>query len=170
MAGSLFANAGYGLPMTTMDSNHSHSKEGIRTWLRLLSCEKSIEQELRGRFRDHFTVTLPQFDVLAELKRAGKPLTMSQLSSELMVSNGNITGVVDRLEKGGLVSRDRCTQDRRVQFIGLTPAGANQFRKMARRHEKWLAELFSELTIDDMDELQKLLLKARRSVTSSAPA
>ncbi|MEX2495191.1 MAG: MarR family transcriptional regulator, partial [Woeseia sp.] len=109
-------------------SQRSHSKEGIRTWLRLLSCEKSIEQQLRSRFRDHFPVTLPQFDVLAELQRAGKPLTMSQLSSELMVSNGNITGVVDRLEKGGYVRRDRCAQDRRVQFIALTPPGAKEFR------------------------------------------
>jgi DNA-binding MarR family transcriptional regulator len=152
------------------ESQHSHSKEGIRTWLRLLSCEKSIEQELRSRFRGHFTVTLPQFDVLAELKRAGRPLTMSQLSSELMVSNGNITGVVDRLEKGGLVSRDRCNKDRRVQFIALTPLGAKQFQQMARRHEKWLAELFSELTVTDMDDLQKLLLKARRSATTGTAA
>lgn len=151
-------------------SQRSHSKEGIRTWLRLLSCEKSIERQLRGRFRDHFTVTLPQFDVLAELQRAGKPLTMSQLSSELMVSNGNITGVVDRLEKGGYVRRDRCKQDRRIQFIALTPAGAKEFRQMARRHEKWLDELFSGLTVADMDDLQKLLLKARNSVTASAPA
>jgi len=150
-------------------SRDSHSKEGIRTWLRLLSCEKTIEQQLRSRFRDHFTVTLPQFDVLAELQRAGKPLTMSQLSSELMVSNGNITGVVDRLEKGGFVRRDRCTQDRRIQFIALTQAGAKAFQQMARRHEKWLAELFSGLTLDDMDALQKLLLKARSSVTASAP-
>lgn len=146
----------------------SHSKEGIRTWLRLLSCEKTIEQRLRSRFREHFTVTLPQFDVLSELQRAGKPLTMSQLSGELMVSNGNITGVVDRLAKAGYVSRDRCSDDRRVQFIALTPHGVKEFRRMARRHEQWLEELFAGLTLADMNGLQALLLKARHSVTAAA--
>lgn len=151
-------------------SRRSHSKEGIRTWLRLLSCEKSIERRLRSRFRDHFTVTLPQFDVLAELQRAGKPLTMSQLSSELMVSNGNITGVVDRLEKAGYVRRDRGSEDRRIQYIALTAQGAKEFQRMARRHERWVDELFSGLTLEDMNALQALLLKARRSVTSETPA
>lgn len=148
----------------------THSKESIRTWLRLLSCEATVERRLRSRFREHFTVTLPQFDVLSELQRASEPLTMSQLSSELMVSNGNITGVVDRLEKGGFVTRDRSLQDRRIQYIALTESGAKEFQRMARRHEKWLAELFAGLTLSDMGELQKLLLKARNSVTAATPA
>lgn len=148
----------------------SHSKESIRTWLRLLSCEATIEQQLRSRFREHFRVTLPQFDVLAELQRAGQPLTMSRLSSELMVSNGNITGVVDRLEKAGYVKRGRSKQDRRIQYIALTEAGAKEFQGMARRHEKWLADLFSGLTVSEMGKLQKLLLKARNSVTGAVPA
>jgi len=71
------------------------SKESIRTWLRLLSCETVIEQRIRSKFRENFSVTLPQFDVLSELEHANETLTMSQLSKELMVSNGNITGVVD---------------------------------------------------------------------------
>lgn len=157
------------MPATDKVSSHSRSKEGIRTWLRLLSCEKSIEQRLRSRFRDHFTVTLPQFDVLSELQRAGKPLTMSQLSGELMVSNGNITGVVDRLAKAGYVSRDRCPKDRRIQFIALTARGAKEFRRMARCHEQWMGELLAGLTLEDMTGLQALLLKARRSVTSATP-
>ncbi|MEE3236748.1 MAG: MarR family transcriptional regulator, partial [Pseudomonadota bacterium] len=61
------------------------SKEAIRTWLRLLSCETVIEQRLRRRFREEFSVTLPQFDVLSELEHAGHKMTMSELSRELMV-------------------------------------------------------------------------------------
>jgi DNA-binding MarR family transcriptional regulator len=156
------------MPASGKESRHSHSKEGIRTWLRLLSCEKTIEQRLRSRFRDHFTVTLTQFDVLSELQRAGKPLTMSQLSGELMVSNGNTTGVVDRLAKAGYVSRDRSSKDRRIQFIALTKRGAKEFRRMARRHEQWLDELFAGLTLKDMTGLQALLLKARHSATAPA--
>ncbi len=146
-------------------NEHPRSKEAIRTWLRLLSCESVIERELRSQFRENFKITLPQFDVLSELERTGNPMTMSELSRELMVSNGNVTGVIDRLEKGGLVSRTRAEHDRRVQYIALTVEGRRRFDEMAGRHEEWLNELFSELSQSDMTELQSLLLKARNSAT-----
>lgn len=140
------------------------SQEAVRVWLRLLSCETVIEQHLRTSLRRDYSVTLPQFDVLAELERAQGPLTMSQLSRELMVSNGNVTGVIDRLEASGLVIRKRASHDKRVQYIDLTARGRNGFRKMARRHAQWLEKLFSGLTIAEMKNLQELLLKTRRSI------
>lgn len=146
--------------------DNSRSKESIRTWLRLLSCETVIEQRLRSLFRSNFSVTLPQFDVLSELERAGRQLTMSELSRQLMVSNGNVTGVIDRLEKNGFVTRKRAEHDRRIQYIELTPHGRERFDVMARHHESWLTELFDELSLGDMSELQKLLLKTRNSVST----
>lgn len=143
------------------------SKESIRTWLRLLSCETLIEQNIRSKFRENFKVTLPQFDVLSELEHAADKLTMSQLSKELMVSNGNITGVVDRLEKNGLVKRTRPDHDRRIQFIELTDTGASEFKHMARHHERWLEELFAEVSVEDMNGLQQLLLTMRESVSTA---
>jgi len=141
----------------------SRSKESIRTWLRLLSCETVIEQQLRSLFRTRYAVTLPQFDVLSELERSGKAMTMSELSRELMVSNGNVTGVIDRLEKGGLVTRTRAEHDRRIQYIELTDDGRSKFDEMAKSHEQWLNNLFSQLSTKDMASLQKLLLKTRDS-------
>ena len=141
-----------------------HSKESLRTWLRLLSCETVIEQQLRTLLRQNFSVTLPQFDVLSELERAGEPLTMSQLSKELMVSNGNVTGVIDRLEKVDFVKRVRAERDRRIQYIELTTAGRKEFGQMAIEHERWLADLMSDLSMTDMGRLQHLLLKTRQSV------
>ena len=143
------------------------SKESVRTWLRLLSCESMIEQNVRSRFRQNFEVTLPQFDVLSELERSADRLTMSQLSKELMVSNGNITGVVDRLEKSGLVERTRPKHDRRVQFIELTDAGKSEFKRMARHHERWIDELLGGLSVEDMQRLQRLLIKTRESVSTT---
>lgn len=145
----------------------SRGKESLRLWLRLLSCEAVIEQRVRALFREHFEVTLPQFDVLSELERAGKPLTMSQLSRELMVSNGNVTGVIDRLSKNDLVRRVRSQEDRRIQYIELTEAGLSAFRRMARRHESWVQELFADLPLDDMRQLQDLLLKTRQAITTA---
>ena len=78
---------------------HTRAKQSLRLWLRLLACESLVEQTVRTRLRTTFSITLPQFDVLSELERAGDPLTMSQLSQNLMVSNGNVTGVIDRLER-----------------------------------------------------------------------
>ncbi len=141
-----------------------HSKESLRTWLRLLSCETVIEQQLRTLLRQNFSVTLPQFDVLSELERAGEPLTMSQLSKELMVSNGNVTGVIDRLEKVDFVKRVRAERDRRIQYIELTTTGRKEFGQMAIEHERWLADLMSNLSMTDMGQLQHLLLKTRQSV------
>ena len=144
-----------------------HSKESLRTWLRLLSCETVIEQQLRTLLRQNFSVTLPQFDVLSELERAGDPLTMSQLSKELMVSNGNVTGVIDRLEKTGFVKRVRAEHDRRIQYIELTTRGRKEFTRMASRHERWVAELLSNLSMTEMNQLQDLLLRARESVSDA---
>lgn len=145
----------------------NRSKESVRTWLRLLICESMIEQNVRSRFRLNFKVTLPQFDVLSELERSADRLTMSQLSKELMVSNGNITGVVDRLEKNGLVARTRPQHDRRVQYIELTDAGRSEFERMARHHERWIDELLSGMSMEDMQRMQKLLIKARDSVSTA---
>lgn len=143
------------------------SKESLRTWLRLLSCETVIEQSIRSRFREHFDVTLPQFDVLSELEHATGKLTMSQLSKELMVSNGNITGVVDRLEKSGMVNRIRPEHDRRVQYIELTENGTTEFRRIAKLHEEWLDSWFSGVSLEEMQTLQALLLKIRGSVATA---
>lgn len=125
-----------------------------------------IEQHLRSRFRKEFAVTLPQFDVLSELERVGHKMTMSELSRELMVSNGNVTGVIDRLEKSGFVTRTRAEHDRRVQYIDLTDRGRKEWEGMAASHEGWLDDLLAGLTIDDMADLQALLIKTRDSVSS----
>src|SRR5690606_23029265 len=138
-------------------------KESLRLWLRLLSCERAVEQRVRSLLREQFGVTLPQFDVLSELERSEGPLTMTQLSTELMVSNGNITGLIDRLERDGLVRRTPSKGDRRVQYIELTAKGSANFRAIARAHETWVTQLFGGLTQTELRALQALLLKARRS-------
>ncbi|HET6565765.1 MAG TPA: MarR family transcriptional regulator [Xanthomonadales bacterium] len=153
--------------MANPDQTENRQKDSLRTWLRLLSCESVIEQRLRTVFRQHFDVTLPQFDVLSELEHASTPLTMSELSRELMVSNGNITGVIDRLVTIGLVQRERPEHDRRIQYIQLTEHGSREFRKMAALHESWVDQLFTDLSPREMQQLQSLLLKARGSAINN---
>ena len=142
----------------------SVSKQYLRTWLRLLSCSSMTEQALRARLRKEYDLTLPQFDVLAELDRAGKPQTMSELSKNLMVSNGNVTGVIDRLVQRGLVKRVVLPNDRRVQNIEMLPAGVELFKEVAKSHEKWVAQMFGGMLEREATVLYDLLGRAKRSV------
>jgi hypothetical protein len=68
----------------------------IRLWLRLLTCTTLIEGEVRGRLRERFDVTLPRFDLMAQLDKVPDGMTLSDVSKRMMVSNGNVTGLVER--------------------------------------------------------------------------
>ena len=70
---------------------------------------------MRRRLRDSFDVTLPRFDLMAQLDRAPNGMTLGELSQRMMVSNGNVTGLVDRLVEQGLISRRPSPKDRRAQ-------------------------------------------------------
>ena len=78
------------------------SKMRLRLWLKILKASKFIESELRERLRIEFETTLPRFDVMAALYRAEKGLKMNALSGVLKVSNGNVTGIIDRLVNDGV--------------------------------------------------------------------
>ncbi|MCS4503969.1 HTH-type transcriptional regulator MhqR [wastewater metagenome] len=143
------------------DDTDPRNKKVLRLWLRMLPAVGLVEQQLRSRFREHFTITLPQFDVLAELERADRPQTMSELSRLLLVSSGNVTGLVDRLVRSGYVNRRPCPDDRRVQWVELSDKGRAEFDTMARAHEAWLVELFDELSDAEVDELNRLMARMK---------
>jgi DNA-binding MarR family transcriptional regulator len=136
----------------------------LRLWLRLLTCSNLIEAEVRARLRERFGTTLPRFDLLAQLDRAPDGLTMGDLSSRLMVSNGNVTGLTDALEREGLVSRAPEPQDRRSLRIRLTPQGKRAFDAMTPIHEDWIDMMMNGLTRREMADLLELLGKLKRSV------
>jgi len=142
----------------------------LRLWLRLLTCTTMIEGEVRSRLRDRFSVTLPRFDLMAQLDRVPEGMTLSDVSKRMMVSNGNVTGLVERLVVSGHLDRRTSDQDRRVQVIRLTKAGRAEFRKMAAEHQGWIAGIFSDLTEKDVRELMRLLAKTKASAQKSALA
>jgi DNA-binding MarR family transcriptional regulator len=113
-------------------------KERVRLWLRLLRATRLIEAEMRERLKAEFDTTLPRFDVMAALDRQPDGMMMSELSRFLLVSNGNVTGIVDRLVSDGLVARTARDGDRRAFIVKLTEAGAIQFKAMAAAHERWI--------------------------------
>jgi DNA-binding MarR family transcriptional regulator len=151
------------------DAPEDHKAE-LRLWLRLLSSTNLISTEVRRRLRTQFDVTLPRFDLLAQLDREKEGLRLGELSKRMMVTNGNVTGLVERLMKEGLIRRESVDGDRRVGLVTLTRAGRAAFSRMAAAHELWLAELFAGLAPADIDLLMKGLAAVKHSVTAHAAA
>ena len=133
----------------------------LRIWLRLLTCTQLIERRVRSGLREEFATTLPRFDLMAQLERHRDGLKMNELSRLLMVTGGNVTAIVDQLEKEGLVERLDEPDDRRAFRIRLTRAGEKSFAEMARAHERWVVELLAGLSARERDELLKLLAKLK---------
>jgi DNA-binding MarR family transcriptional regulator len=133
------------------------SKERLRLWIRLLRASRVVESELRERLKREFNSTLPRFDVMAALYREPDGMLMTDLSRFLLVSNGNVTGIVDRLVSDGFVVRAQREGDRRTSIVRLTPRGEEEFRRMAAIHEGWIGELLGDVGEDDARRLSAML-------------
>ena len=133
------------------------SKARLRLWVRLLRASRLIESAARERLKSQFNATLPRFDVMAALYRKPNGMLMSEISRFLMVSNGNVTGIVDRLVSDGLVARAQRNGDRRTSFITLTRKGRAAFAEMAAAHESWVDELLGGLSVRDAEQMSAKL-------------
>jgi len=137
------------------------SKKRLRLWLQMLKTTRFIENELREELRLGFQSTLPRFDVMAMLDRTREGLRMSQLSQQLMVSNGNVTGIIDRLVQEGFVMRVSVKGDKRATLVRLTPNGIEKFAEMAAEHETWINKHLSEISAEEVDHFSEVLSKIR---------
>ena len=146
------------LPVRRPDAD---SKARLRLWIRLLRASRLIEGVARERLKSQFNATLPRFDVMAALFRQPEGMLMSEISRFLMVSNGNVTGIVDRLVSDGFVVRSQRNGDRRTSFISLTRKGRSVFADMAAAHETWVDELLGGITARDADQLSAKLRSFR---------
>ncbi len=136
-------------------------KARLRLWIRLLRASRFIEGVTRERFKTQFNMTLPRFDVMAALYRQPEGMLMSEIARFLIVSNGNVTGIVDRLISEGLVARSQRNGDRRTSFITLTRRGRAAFAAMAEAHEHWIAELLGGVSARDAEQLSAKLKSFR---------
>lgn len=148
------------------DGNISGGPADIRLWLRLLGCSTVIEKRLRRKLAERSS-TLPRFDVMAALVRYPEGLTMSALSRQLLVSNGNITHLVHWLAKERLVEIEQCSRDGRSTITRLTPKGAEAFAELSREHHQWVEAMFAGLATNDKERLFALLGRLRASVEDS---
>lgn len=137
------------------------SKDRLRLWIRLLRAARTIEGQLRERLKTEFNSTLPRFDVMAALYRQSDGMLMSDLSRYLLVSNGNVTGIVDRLVSDGFVARTKRDGDRRTSIVTLTEAGSAAFTRMAAAHEQWVDTMLDGVNPSDARALSAMLKNFR---------
>lgn len=152
--------------LATETRSGSRRQQDLRIWLRLLACSTLIEGRVRKGLRENFETTLPRFDLMAQLDRAKSGLTMGELSRRLMVSNGNVTGLIDRLAAEGMVERRPDETDRRAQLVRLTDAGKRAFHAMTPAHENWVAHALAALTAAEKAQLLDLLTKLKSALAN----
>jgi DNA-binding MarR family transcriptional regulator len=138
------------------------NRSSVRVWLRLLSCTMAIEKEVQRRFAER-DMTLPRFDVLAALDRHGE-LNMGALSQALLVSNGNVTQLVQKLVRDGLVEMRKPPADRRSSIVRLTPEGQQLFAGLARAHQDWIDEIVGGLDFTQRERLYVALGLLKMSI------
>ncbi len=141
----------------------SDTRDTVRLSLRLLTTGRLIEREVDALMRAEFGSTISRFDFLSALDRHGA-LTLGEVSRQLLVSNGNVTGLVTRLKAGGLVEAREDAKDRRVQTVRLTTRGEVLFKKMAKAHAACVDRLLGELAQSDKQALMRLLDGAKASI------
>lgn len=139
--------------LDSLQDPETASKERLRLWLRFLKASRSIEATLRDNLRKEFGTTLPRFDVMAALSRYEEGLKMSQLSGVLRVSNGNVTGIVDRLSEDGCLIRVPVPGDRRASLVKLTRRGHEEFQRQAIAHEAWINEMLGDFSAQDAQSI-----------------
>ena len=158
-------NAAVSMDTRLTDDHH----ESLRLWLRLLTCTHLVETHVRKALAKEFKTTLPRFDLMAQLERAPHGLQMGELSRRMLVTGGNVTGIVDQLERGGLIVRTEDPADRRAYLVKLTKEGRRLFGQMAAEHEGWIVKLFSGIPKREQRALHESLSRLRGQLTRETP-
>lgn len=136
-----------------VDDHH----QALKLWLRLLACTTRVENQIRSRLRAEFDTTLPRFDLLAQVARPPLGPSLSELSRKLLVTKGNITDIVARLEAVELIERRRDDADGRIQYVFLTPEGRKLLDDILPVHDKWIKDLMQELSRQELETLYDAL-------------
>jgi DNA-binding MarR family transcriptional regulator len=142
----------------------------VSLWVRLLESHNLILAEIRRRLAE--ATSMPRFDLLANLEREDGQ-TLAALSRRMLVTAGNLTGLVDRAERDGFVQRRADPRDRRLSRVFLTRKGRELITSVLPGHAEHVGELLSALEPGERRELRRLLGKLRDSLapnlSSSSP-
>jgi MarR family 2-MHQ and catechol resistance regulon transcriptional repressor len=134
----------------------------LDTWVKLARASSSFNKKSLENIRS-FGLTQPQFGVIEALGHLG-PMKIGVLCNKMLVSGGNMTLVLDNLEKIGLIERVHSKEDRRAILIQLTEKGNSLFTKVFSNHAKCISSLMAVLTEKEQKELGALLKKLGKGI------
>lgn len=151
------------------DSNYTErQRESLKLWIELIRYSSKLEQIIDDKLRQNYGQNISRFDVLSQLVREEKDgLSVGELAARLIASKGNITGLIDRMQKDGLINKSARPEDRRSYIITITEKGALLFTEMAGKNALWVEEALKAIDIDHMKEFTKFLHQSRESLDES---
>ena len=140
----------------------SREETALRLWISLARCYATYSKAVSCKVQE-YGLTPPQFGIMEALHHLG-PLSLGELADKLLVTGGNVTYVMDRLEDQGLVVRERSPADRRIVQAKLTPKGQALIEEVFPGHATFIGELAEHLEPGEQEELRRLLKKLGRAI------
>jgi len=142
-------------------------RHNVSLWVRLLESHNLMLGEIRRRLSE--ATTIARFDLLANLEREDGQ-TLAALSRRMLVTAGNLTGLVDRAERDGFVQRRADPRDRRLSRVFLTAKGQRLITHILPIHAGHVGELLAPLDAGERRELRRLLGKLRDALAQDLTA
>ncbi len=136
---------------------NKEESRALRTYVKLMRAAESVTARIH-RHLSSTGLTISQFAVLEALYQLG-PLSQREIGKKILRSSGNITMVIDNLEKNGLVRRERHEADRRFFIVHLTDKGYHLINKIFPPHAAVIAKDLGVLTAAEQDALARLCKK-----------
>ena len=137
----------------------------LRLWIALARAHATVTRSVSAKIAE-YGLTLAQFGVLEALLHLG-PLPLGELADKLLVTGGNVTYVMDRLEKQGLVERCRSEEDRRVITAVLTTEGRDLVQGVFPGHATFIADLMGALSVEEQEQARELLKKLGKGIAEA---
>jgi MarR family 2-MHQ and catechol resistance regulon transcriptional repressor len=133
------------------------TQRALKLWVVLARATSTVERQARDEVARH-DLTLAEFGVLEALYHKG-PMLAGEVQRRILVSSGGITWLVDRLVARGLVERRPCPEDRRANYVALTPAGTDFIRRVFPEHAAMITDVMEVLSAREQETMTRLLRK-----------
>lgn len=140
-------------------------ESALGLWIALARCYSTYAKAIAAKVQE-YGLTVPQFGTLEALYHLG-PLSLGELADKLLVTGGNVTYVMDRLESQGLVTRYRSRNDRRVVHAKLTDAGRDLVAGVFPEHAAYIQHLCRHLEPVEQEEMRRLLKQLGKGIAES---
>ncbi len=137
----------------------THASLGL--WLSMIKSYRLIQSDLAAKLQSEFNLSLPQFQLLAQIAGHENGRRMSDLADALLMSNGNITGLANRLALKGWVQIQKSASDKRVSYVKLSETGQAAFAEILKSYESWVNAHFDTLSETESHNMRQYLRMIR---------